>query len=840
MPSLKLAVRTLARTPLVTLVAVLSLALGIGANTAIFSLVQRVLLRSLPVPEPDRLVNVLASGPNPGSQSCNRAGGCDVIFSHPMFRDLEQGQTVLTGLAGHRGIGADLSFRGRSLSGQGTAVSGSYFPTLGLRPALGRLLGPDDDRVPGGHPVAVLAYHYWANELGADPTVLDETIMVNGHAMTIVGVAPRGFDGTTLGMRPRVFVPLTMREAMEPWSRGSLADRRSYWVYLFGRLRPGVTPEQAAVQLNAVYSPIIVDVELPLQLGQSDQRLTEFRNKKVRVTAGHQGQSSLMGQTRTPLLLLWGVTGVVLLVACTNVANLLLARAAARASEMAVRSSLGARRHQLIGQLLAEAGLLALMAGGASLLVARGTLTLLLSFLPSGLGLGATAGINGPVLGFAALVSLATMLIFGLLPALHATRPDLLTVTRSDSARGGASRGAVRFRHGLVTAQIALSMALLCSAGLFIRSLTNVNRVELGIRSENLVTFAVSPQQIGYDSLRTLALFERLESELALLPGAVEVSSALVPILSGWSNGNDVDVDGFPTTPDTDVNSRTNYIGVNYFRTMGVPVLAGREFGPGDAVGTPGVAIVNEAFAKKFRLGSNPIGHRLRLGNAAARRPGSPPPPDLEIVGLVRDAAYNEVKGEIPPVLFLAARQNPGVPRLSFYIRTRGAPAATVGAIEPLVARLEPLLPVADLQTMTQQIRENIYLDRMITTLSAGFAILATLLAAVGLYGVLAYTIAQRTREIGLRMALGADAARVRGMVLRQVGGMTAAGLVAGLVGAWGIGRAAQSLLYGLTGTDVPAFGGATVVLVAVALAAGLMPAQRAARVHPMEALRAE
>jgi predicted permease len=839
MPSLRLALRTLARTPLVTTVAVASLALGIGANTAIFSLVQRVLLRPLPVPEPDRLVNVLASGPNPGSQSCNRAGSCRVVFSYPMFRDLERGQTALTGLAGHRPVSADVAFRGRSLAGGGAAVSGSYFPVLGLRPALGRLLGPDDDRTPGGHPVAVLAHRYWVNELGSDSTVLGQAILVNGHPMTIVGVAPPGFEGTTLGVQPRVFVPLTMRVHLEPWGAGAFEDRRSYWVYAFGRLRPGVSPGQAADQLNAVYRPIIVDVELPLQVGQSPQRLEEFRRKQVRVEPGPQGQSSLMAETRAPLLLLLAVTGIVLLVACTNVANLLLARAAARASEMAVRSSLGASRSHLVGQLLTEAGVLALAAGGASLVVARATLGLLGALMPGELGSTLSAGLSLPVLGFAAAVSLGTVLLFGLLPALQATRPDLLTVTKAAPGRTGAGRGAVRFRHGLVTAQIALSMALLCAAGLFLRSLANVNRVELGLEPERVVTFAVAPQQIGYDSLRTWALFERLREELAALPGTVDVATGLVPLVRGWSNGNDVDVDGFPTTPEADVNARSNYVGTGYFRTLGIPVLAGREFGPGDGPGTPGVAVVNEAFARKFRLG-NPVGHRLRLGNALTRQPGSPPPPDLEIVGLVRDAAYSEVKDTVPPVLFLAARQAMGLGRLSFYVRTRGEPEPVVRAIEPLVARLEPMLPVAELRTLPQQIRENVYLDRLLTTLSAGFALVATLLAAVGLYGVLAYTIAQRTREIGLRMALGADAGRVRRMVLRQVGVMTLAGMAAGAVGAVGIGRAARSLLFGLPGVDAPAFLGAALLLALVAAGAGLVPAARAARVHPMEALRAE
>jgi len=837
MPNLKLAIRTLARTPLVTSVAIASLALGIGANTAIFSLVRRVLLEPLPVPNPDELVSVLGSEPNLGSTSCSGAGGCDVIFSYPMFRDLEQAQTALTGLAGFRPTPADVSFRGKSLSGEGLVVSGSYFPVLGLRPALGRLLGPADDQIIGGHPVVVLAHRFWVNELGADPSVLDQTIQVNGNPMTIVGVAPPGFEGTTKGFRPRVFVPLTMRETLEPWAAGNSENRRSYWVYLFGRLEPGVTMAQAADQLNGIYSPIIQEIEAPLQQGVSDQMLARFTQKKVRVEPGSRGQSNLMRETRTPLTLLFSVTAIVLLVACTNVANLLLARAAGRSTEMAVRSSLGAGRRHLIGQLFAEALLLSVGAGVLSILVAKSTLGLLTSFLPTELIRSIDFRLDLPVLLFAAVVSLGTSLLFGLFPAIHSTRPDLIAVTKA-SGRGSSGKGAVRFRNGLVTAQIALSMTLLSAAGLFIRSLVNVSRVELGLETQGVASFRVAPGQIGYDSTRSQALFDRIEEELAALPGTTGVTRSLVPIVRGWSNGNDVDVEGYPTDHDTDVNVRTNYIGSEYFATLDVPMLAGREFDRRDAAGTPGAAIVNQAFARKFDLGSNPIGRRLRLGSRFQRSSDAPTTYDLEIVGLVKDVAYSSVKDEVPPVLYLSMRQNPEITWANFYVRTRGSLTGLIGSIEPLVARLEPGLPVADLMTLPDQVKENVFLDRMITTFSAGFALLATLLAAVGLYGVLAYTVLQRTREIGLRMALGADGGRVLGMVLKQVGWMTGIGLVVGLVAALAIGRSAESLLYELAGTDLAAFLGAGLVLAAVALGAGLVPALRASKVHPMEALR--
>src|SRR5262245_9710257 len=370
MPNLKLALRTLFKTPFVTIVAIESLALGIGANAAIFSIFNGLLLQSLPAEEPGRLVNLSAPGPKPGSQSCNTAGNCDAVFSFPMFRDLEKVQTVFTGIAAHRSFGANLSYAKQTINAEGMLVSGSYFPVLGLRPALGRLLGPGDDPAPGESRVVVLSYAYWQRHFDADPSVLNQSMIVNGQTMTIVGVAPRGFEGTTIGVKPNVYVPITMREIMNPGWKG-LDNRRSYWAYLFARLSHGVTADQASAALNTQYHAIVNDVEAPLQRGMSEQTLTRFRAKPIVVQPGAQGQSSVRREARAPLNLLLGVTAFVLLIACANIANLLLARSAARAGEMAVRLSIGASRRQLIGQLLAESCLLALLGGAASLLVAR-------------------------------------------------------------------------------------------------------------------------------------------------------------------------------------------------------------------------------------------------------------------------------------------------------------------------------------------------------------------------------------------------------------------------------------------------------------------------------------
>lgn len=833
MRNFRLAFRTLMRTPFVTTVAVISLALGIGANAAIFSLFEQMLLRSLPVREPGELVNLKAPGPNPGSQTCNQAGDCDEVFSYPMYRDLEKGQTAFTGLVAHRAFGANVAVRKQTLSGSGMYVSGSYFPVLGVQPKLGRLLGPDDDQAVGTGFVAVLSHRYWETKLGADPTVLNESIVINGVSMTVVGVAPPDFDGTTLGALPDVFVPISMRGQLEK-RFNAFENRRSYWVYVFGRLKPGTSVEQAQSALNLLYKPILSEVEAPLQEGMSDTTMVRFKAKQILLSLAPQGQSSLHREASTPLRILFGVTGIVLLIACANIANLLLARGANRATEMAVRMSLGAQRHQVMGQLLLEACLLALMAGGASLLVARWTLSAIASTLPRQAAEILQLELQWPVVAFAAALSLGTGLLFGLFPAMHSTRPDLIQAIRSSTGQAGAARAASRFRNTLVTVQIALAMALLTCAGLFIQSLRNVSEVDVGADVDQVVTFSVAPELNGYTGGRSAVFFTRLSEELASMPGVSAVSSAMVPFLAGNNWGTDVSVEGFKTGPDIDNNARLNVVGPRYLSTLGMPLVGGREFTEADFVGAPGVAIVNEAFAKKFNLGRDVVGKRMSQNSS----PGAEL--DLEIIGFMKDAKYSEVKGDIPPLFFVPARQDTAIGEMNFYVRTAGSPAELLRGIPGVVARLDPNLPVQELKTMPQQVKDNVFMDRMIGTLSSAFALLATLLAAVGLYGVLAYTVAQRTREIGVRMALGATGGAVQGMVLRQVAVLTAIGGVLGMAGAFGLGKAASSLLYGLKGHDPMVFGLSAVLLSLVAFGAGYLPALRASRVHPMRALRYE
>ena len=835
MTNLKLALRRLFKAPFVTTVAILSLALGIGANAAIFSLFHQMLLRPLPVPAPHELVNLAAPGPKPGSQSCGQAGDCDEVFSYAMFRDLQKVHTVFTDVAAHVLFGANLSFHNQTLSGDGVLVSGSYFPVLGIAPAIGRLLSPQDDQKLGESQVVVLSHDYWTTRFDRNPGVLGQTLIVNGRHLTIVGVAAEGFEGTTLGARPQVFVPITLRGQMNP-GFNQFHNRRSYWAYLFARLRPGVTLDQARTELSVKYRGIINDVEAPLQSGMSDTTLARFRAKPILLEDGARGQSSVDGEARTPLVMLLSVTGLVLLIACANIANLLLARAAARSNEMAIRLSIGARRNQLIGQLLTESLVLAVCGGIAGLVVARWTLDAILAMLPAEAASTLQVDIDGTVLAFAAAVTVATGLLFGIFPAWHSTRPDLLPTLKGQAGQPGGGRSAQWFRASLATAQIAISMALLACAGLFTKSLLNVSRVDLGIDIEHVITFRVSPELNGYTPERSKQLFERIEDELAALPGVLSVTAARVPALTGSNWGNSVSVQGFEAGPDTDVNSRVNLVAPDYFKTMGIPLLSGRDFTRMDRADAPKVVIVNEAFAKKFNLGRDAVGKRMATSGAPDAKL------DTEIIGLVKDAKYSEVKQIVPPVYYQAYRQDPRIGAISFYLRTSSNPDATLQTINRTMAAIDPNLPVDNLLTMPQQVRENVFLDRLLTTLSAGFAILATILASVGLYGVLAYTVAQRTREIGLRMALGAAPGRVRVMVLRQVAVMTAIGGTIGLLAAVWAGRAARSndILYQMEGYDPIVLATSGVLLAIIALAAGFIPAHRASKVDPMLALRYE
>ncbi|HXB67187.1 MAG TPA: ABC transporter permease [Candidatus Acidoferrales bacterium] len=834
MASFRIVLRGLLRTPLFTAIAIVSLALGIGANTAIFSLLDQLLLRTLPVQNPRELAYLYHVGPVQGSSSSDEGSGSP--FSYPAFREMQKEQTAFAGLAGARNEQASLAYKNSASHGTARMVSGNYFGLLGVRPAIGRLFTEEDDRTPGGHPLAILGYSYWVSSFGADPAVLNQTIGVNGYPMTIVGVAQKGFGAEKLGTPPEVYLPICMRKEIVPDLRANtLSDRRSYWVTLFGRMKPGQTLQQAETAINVTYrGQLQQDVELLRQ--PKPDFLARFKAKKVILKEGQYGRGGLRDETRRPMLLLMGITALVLLIACANVANLLLARGAARTREVAVRLAMGASRGQLIRQLLTESCVLAVAGGALGLLGAWWTVRGLLAAVPPSRGLNGylSSSLDGRVMLFSLALSVATGIVFGLFPALQATKADLVSSLKSQVGQASPTASANRFRKSLVTAQMAISLLLLISAGLFGKTLLNLSSVNLGIRTDHLVTFSLLPKLNKYTDQAVAAFHEQLTDRLAAIPGVTLVSSAQVPVIANSTSSQSITIEGYTPPSDDGAGSDYNLIGAGFFRTIGIPLLGGREFTRRDNAAAPKVAIVNEAFVRQFFARQNPLGRHLARGSPKTTSP------DLEIVGVVKDARYADMKQPPPPVFYTPLQQAERWNYVVFYLRTALDPEHVAPQVRRAVASLDPNLPIRQLKTMEAQIEENMFAERMLSSLTTAFAGLATLLAAVGLYGVLAFNVARRTREIGIRMALGAGATQVRSLVVREVALMLVIGTMAGVAAAAAAGKFVQSFLFGMKPLDAAVYGLAAGLLWLIAMGAAYLPVRRATSVDPMVALRYE
>jgi predicted permease len=832
---IRYALRSLVRRPLVTGVAVLSLALGIGVNSAIFSLFDRLILRRLAVPSPDEIVLLTSPGPKPGSRSTGGfSGGVDAIFSYPLFRDLERIEDDGLRLAAHADFGANVAYEGRSSEANGMLVSGQYFPALGVNAALGRLFGPQDDRVPGGHPVVVLGYDFWRTRFGADPAIVNRTLIVNGGAMTIVGVAPSGFTGVTALARPQVFLPLAMAEqAFRDPAWNGVTARNNHWLYLFARLEPGTSRQRADDAINVSFTGLIRDVEYPaLRTGMGDTDRQAFQKRRIYLQDGARGANSIRSTVQNVFILLFAVTGFVLAIACANVANILLAQVTTRSTEMSIRLSLGASTYRVVRLLLTEATLLGLLGGAGAVIVGQLTMMGMLAILPS----------DGPVLdrvldtrllAFTLLLGLATSVVFGLFPSLHAVRAAIAGGINTSAARTSGSRTAARFRTSMAVTQLALATGLLAVAGLLVVSLVNTLRLDLGITREGLLAFGLSPSLNGYTRDNTAQFFDRLDAALRAMPGVTSVTATTVPLLAQSAWGNNVTVEGFEAGDGTNTNASTARVGADYFRTLGIPILAGREFTEADTKGSPQVAVVNEAFARKFNLVDRVIGKRMALGA------GNNKPLDIEIIGLVRDAKYDEVRDPAPPQFVMPYRQiDPG--GLTFYVRAGDSAQAVLREIPAVVRKLDPNIPIGNLRTMEEQIRYDTSGYRALTTMSSAFAALAIILAAIGLYAVLAYGIAQRLREIGIRIALGATPQNIRRLVLGDVARIGVVGVGIGAALALGLNRISQSMLFGVEQTAPAIIAGAVALALCVAFAAAVFPTRRATLVQPVEVLKAE
>ncbi|MEO8026118.1 MAG: ABC transporter permease [Bryobacteraceae bacterium] len=821
------ALRGLRRAPLFACVAILSLALGIGANTAIFSLIDQVVLRPLPVKNPDELVIVKSPGPRVGHMSADEDGFVS-SWSYPMYKDLRDGSNVFAGLAGHYGFLASMTWNGESRQASGELVTGNYFDLLGVGSALGRVLMASDDVTAGGHPVAVLSYAYWISRLGGDPSVLNQTTLVNGHRMTIVGVAQRGFFGIQVGYQPDVFVPMAMKPQMMPvWNRLDL--RNDHWLHLIGRLPPRMTRERAAAGLQPYFASVIrLEAEELNLAGPLRQR---YLARTVQLESGARGRGLLRAEAGPMLYALMAMVGLVLLIACGNVANLLLARAAARQKEVAVRLAVGASRGQLIRQLLVESLLLGLLGGVAGLFAASWTLEGMLYLLRGRDGAVLSASLDARELAFHFTLAIAVGLLFGLAPALQGTRPDIAPVLKDAGGSLMGAGGQARLRKVLVAGQIALTLLLLMGAGLFAKSLLRLQSVELGVRASGVAQFSIAPMLSGYQAPQARDFVEGLRAELAGVAGVRAAAFGRIPLFGGSDDTMGVRIEGYTPPDDRGVTFSADYVSTGYFSTMGVPLVAGREFLHSDSEASPKVCVINETAVRKYFEGRDPIGRHLFQGRGATQN-------TYEIIGIVKDSRRRNVRTEPGPYMFLPNAQVETMGPATFYVRTAQDPASALPSLRAAVRRLNSNVAVYDERTLVDQVSQNLGSDRLLAALTGALGAVAVLLAVLGIYGLLSFLVAMRTREIGLRMALGAGASEVRRLVLGDVGKLVLMGGAVGVPAAYALGKLSESLLYGVAGSDLTIASGALAGILFAALAGAYLPARQATRIDPMTALR--
>ena len=824
------AARSLLRTPLFTAVIVLSLALGIGANTAIFTFADQLLLRFLPVPEPERLVQLNVAGGRIGT-SYGR-----FTISYPMYRALHAQNTLFDGLLASYSHSASLRFGREAEAGQAELVSGNYFQVLGVRAAAGRLLTPEDDQTRGAHPVAVLSYQTWKNRFGRNPSAIGRIIHVNNHPFTIIGVSEEGFDGLDVGAAPALRVPLAMKRVMTPTWDGM--DRPEYhWLQVFGRLRPGVTPAQALAQLDTLRR---TQAELEVRGEWWNDAPADARKfylqQRMELLPASKGQSFLRRQYHAPLQVLMAIVGLVLLIACANVAGLLLARAVQRQKEIAVRFSLGATRAQVARRLLLESLLLAGAGGTAGILVSLYGCEYLLAYVQANgqsmLTLSPTP--DARVLLFTLLLSVATGILFGLAPIWQLGRVDVASAIKNTAGAVSAGRQHVRLRQVLVASQIALSVLLLTGAGLFLRTLHNLRRVDTGIDTSRLLVFTMDPTLSGFQPRQTPAFYAEVYRRLSEIPGVVAVSGGGNRILSNDDWNWTIRPEGWSPAPGDNGNALFNPAGPGYFRALGVPILEGRDFLETDGPQRQ-VAIVNQAFANRFFGGANPVGRRLALS------PKEPPVYEVEIIGLVAGSKYVNLREGSAAQFFMPYATWPEqTGRMNILVRFQGDPRRMTDAVRRAVRAFNPNVPLYDMRTMSEQVEQSLVNERLVAVMAAAFGALAALLAAIGLYGLLSFQVARRIREIGLRMALGASRPQVAALVFREVARLLAIGAAAGLAASLALSQLVRAQLFNIAPNDPWTLAAAVVLLTSIVTAAALAPTFRATRVAPMEALRYE
>lgn len=820
---LRYAIRLLRGSPLFTTVVVLSLALGIGANTALFSLMDQLLWRSLPVKSAEQIFFI--QDPRPAGRSYGSG-----LFSYPAYRNFRDSNHVFDGLIAQFTTTASVLWQNQARTANIEIVSGNYFDVLGVKVPRGRSFTAEEDRTPLTHPVAVISYSYWMRRFGSDPRIIGSQININTKPFTVIGVADAGFQSLEVGRSPDVFVPMMMKPWITPDWNG-MEERIAKWILIAGRMKPGITPEQASAQLTANWkSELEEDIKnLPGISAPARQRQL---SKIVQVIPGARGVSTLRSRFQSPLFILLAMVGALLLIACVNVANLLLARASGRQKEIAVRLSMGASRARLLRQLMVESILLSLLGGLAGLIVAAWSGSLLLRFLPDAQQVRSLSlDYDYRILLFTLALSLFTGLLFGLVPAMQTIHPDLITSLKEQGRNSSATRSNARWRRGLVVVQVSLCLILVFGAGLFSQSLINLRHINPGFRAENLTVFTVDPTLAGYGVKDTLPILERLRTELRNLPEATHIAMGGNIPLSGDIFQVTTNVEGYQSKDGENMSTLFDFVGPDYFATLGVQVVLGRPISQEDVSGKRNVALVNQKFANYFFGRTNPIGRRIGFGLDQ---------PKTEIIGVVADSYYTSLREEIARKIYVPVTHALSTPSTVFFVRSRMLPPHWTESIRAALNRVDPRLPIADMKTMEVQISESYYLERMISAVAGFFGSTATLLAAIGLYGVIAFRVAQRTREIAIRIALGAQPNVVLRSVLTEVLALTTMGVFLGLPAAAILSRYTQSQLFGVKAADPWILATATLLLGVIMLLAGFLPARRAMHIQPVKALHDE
>jgi predicted permease len=820
------ALRMMRKSPGFTAVVILTLALGIGANTAIFSLTNAVLLKSLPVRDPDELVVLRYADA--------QAEEANEDFSYPMYQALRDKSSVFDGVLTRSGVAFNVTYAGQSEWAYGELVSGNYYEVLGVRPWLGRLLSPEDDRTPGAHPVAVLSYGYWQTRFGSDASIVGRKILLDGQPMTVIGVSPPGFFGTELSRDPAIRVPMMMTLTFKPVPANRMQSARHRWLTILARRKPDITAARAQASTDVLYHQALEEQLNALGSSVTEHDRGRVLSSHIRLDDGSQGFAHLRGEMQRPLMLMFSVTAMVLLVACANLANLLLARSTKRRKEVAVRLAIGAGPRRLIRQWLTESILLGLLGGAAGILVAFWLKTGLIRFVPADFSVNLKAPMDAKVMGFLVIASVFTGLLFGLAPALQISRSSVTEAMHGEAAVTFSRERVFSLRNALVFLQVALSLPLLIGAGLFLHSLRNLRGVDTGFIKENVFLANLNPSLNGYSTERIRSLYSDLLSRLRTLPEVRAASLTTSSVISGGWDQNGVRVEGYQPRQDEDMSSNNAIVSPGYFASLGIPLVAGRDFTDQDTAGRSKVAIVNQTFAHYYFGDANPLGKRMTTDDDPKA------PLDMEIIGVVRDAKYVNLREKPRRHFYTALAQQARLFDMTLQVRTANDPRSIGDLVRVQVHELDPNLPLYATTTLEIQIDNSLIEERLLTWLSSLFGMLATLLAAVGLSGVVAFSVARRTREIGVRMALGAQRRDILFLAMSQMVPAVGLGLAVGLVAAYALNHLLGSMLYDVGSTDLATFTAAGILLATVAALAAYLPARRAAQVDPLMALRYE